>query len=183
MASRRISPTGRAADDAPLHNFRIVVVASSIGALVESAGGFLCDRVREGWDVIVRCGPGDPRPLNILGVAHHTSEPVEDAASVIGGFPRGATLAVDADLLAGDACVRLALGRLAGHGLGAVTVWGAPAQAEMGHRMEPTPHTLSPAARAFKASALRAAELDPVADPVESLYRLRSGSFRRLYSV
>lgn len=167
---------------APTHHYRIVVVASAVGALVESAGGFLCDRVREGWDVAVALSaPADSRPLSILGVPLH--EPVDDLASVIGGLTRGTTLAVGADLLSSDSGARQALARLAGQGLGTVTVWGRPSPAEIEQALEPAPHTLSAAARAFKASAMCAAELHGDAGAVESLHRLRGRSSRRLYAV
>lgn len=182
MASRRFDPSGRASGGAPTHHYRIVVVAPAVGALVESAGGFLCDRAREGWDVAVALSvTGDARPLNILGVPLH--EPVDDLASVIGGLARGTTLAVGADLLSGDTAARQALARFAGRGLGTVTVWGRPSPSEIERGLEPAPHTLSAAAKAFKASAMRAAELEGGADAVESLHRLRGGSFRRLYAV
>ena len=59
MASRRFS----AGDDTVardectgndrLHRYRLIVLAGGVGEVVESAGGFLCDRARAGWDVSV----------------------------------------------------------------------------------------------------------------------------------
>jgi hypothetical protein len=185
MASRRFSPSERASRSSPLHHYRIAVVASTVPTLIESAGGFLCDRAREGWDISVSvCEPSDVWPLGILGVSDDAlPQHVHDPASVIAEIPRRTTVAVSADLLGGNAGVRRALAQRAGDGLGIVTVCGRPVHADAEEGLEHTPHVLSVAARAFKASALRAAHIDAVADPAESLYRLRGGSFRRLYSV
>lgn len=61
MASRRYSRAGGAAASAPLPGYRIVVVAASVGPLVEAAGGFLCDRIRAGWQVNVLCADAQTR--------------------------------------------------------------------------------------------------------------------------
>src|SRR5215208_5723706 len=43
-------------------------VAATTEDVVESAGGWLCDRAKAGWDVNVLVAEGvDPRPLTILG--------------------------------------------------------------------------------------------------------------------
>lgn len=185
MASRRFSPAGGDAGNAPLLGYRVVVVASSVGPVVEAAGGFLCDRARAGWDVsVLFAGPCDPRPLAVLGVsAHRVSGSAADAASVISELPRATTVVVGADLLCGDAQARDALARFARHGCGAVRVWGRPAQADVGNGMESDPHELSRAVMAFKAHALRAAGNPGIAAPVEALYRVRGESYRLLHSV
>lgn len=181
MASRRFSQVGGVARSAPQPGYRIVVVASSVGPLVEAAGGFLCDRARAGWEVSVQfAGAYDPRPLAVLGVSAGSAT---DAGSVISGLPRGTKVVVGADLLSADAQARDALSRFARQGCGAVRVWGRPTQGEIDNGLEPHPHQLSRAAVAFKDHALRAARNPGVAEPVEMLYRVRGESYRRLHSV
>lgn len=182
MVPRRSHRSGSGAGSAPGNHCRIVVVSSTVDALVVSAGGYLYDRVREGWDVAVALSvAGDARPLNILGIRTH--EAVDEPASVIAGLTPGTPLAVGADLLTENVTARQALARLAARGYGTVTVWGRPSHAEIEQGLEPVPHAPSTAARAYKASALRAAQVEGVAEAVESLYRVRGGSFRRLYAV
>ncbi|PRC47802.1 hypothetical protein C6A85_83090, partial [Mycobacterium sp. ITM-2017-0098] len=111
MASRRFSPVGRAAGSAHSPGYRIVVVASCVGPVVEAAGGFLCDRARAGWDVsVLFAGACDPRPLAVLGVSgQRVSGTAGDAGSVISGLPPGTRVVVDADLLRDDGQARDAL--------------------------------------------------------------------------
>ncbi|PRC49676.1 hypothetical protein C6A85_73500, partial [Mycobacterium sp. ITM-2017-0098] len=68
-------------------------------------------------------------------------------------------------------------------GGGAVRVWGRLAQAEVDNGLQADPHELSRAAIAFKAQALRAARNPGIAAPVETLYRVRGESYRRLRLV
>jgi hypothetical protein len=188
MASRRLS-SPPVVD--PEHRYRLVVIATGMGEVVEAAGGFLCDQARAGWDVSVAMLPGiatgsvepcDPRPLSILGIA--AREPVTDWTSAIRHLPPGAALAVDADLLARDAAVRDEIAEVAARGLTELTVWGRPPAAEIGRALEPMAHALSAAALAFKSRALLAAGVDAGAlAPTETLYRPRSQTFRRLYPV
>jgi hypothetical protein len=174
MASWRFGPSERAAGCAPLHRYRVVVVASAVGTLVESAGGYLCDMAREGWDVgVLLREPCDARPLSILGVARH--EVLPDLAAAIEGLAPGPTLMVGADLLTGDGGTRRAVSRLARDCRSLVTVYGRPGQG-----LERTPHTLSAAARAFKTSALRTTQRDAVVDPIESLFRFRGNPGQRV---
>jgi len=156
VASRRFSQAGGTADGALLHGYRIVVVATAVGPMVEAAGGFLCDRGRAGWDVkVLLAEPCDPRPLAILGVSGYgPQETSVDIASQIRGLPRGTTVVVGAEL-----------------------------RVEFGQGLAPIRHELSPAARAFKTHALRAAARSGTAEPVEELYRVCGESYRRLHSV
>jgi len=198
MASRRFS----AGDDTVardectgndrLHRYRLLVLAGGVGEVVESAGGFLCDRARAGWDVsVILSGfldrpfarPWDPRPLSILGVAAQDLD--TDVATVLRRLPLGGALAVGAELLARDAGVRDGVMRVATQGLSEVTVWRG--SADTGQGLEPAAHPLSTAARAFKAQALLAAGIDTgdtgIVAPTETLFRMRGQSFRRLHSV
>ncbi|HEY9265172.1 MAG TPA: hypothetical protein VIQ11_11250 [Mycobacterium sp.] len=185
MASRRFSPGDITAGDGRPHRYRLIVLAGGVADVVESAGGFLCDRARAGWEVSVHLTGGvDARPLAILGITTH--EPDADFASVIGSSSRGAVLAVGAGLLARDAAIRDDVSRMVVHGLTEVTVWGRPGPGGIGRGLEPATHPLSAAARAFKAQALLAAGSDALdtgtvaAD--EMLFRLR-GRPRLLHSV
>lgn len=165
--------------------YRIVVLASAVGPVIEAAGGFLCDRARSGWEVsVLLAAPGDARALAILGVSGHgVHDSSVDVASVIRVVPKGTAVLVGADLLDDDVQARDELARAAVGGHGAVCVWGRPAPAEIGNGLAPVRHELSPAAIAFKSQALRAAGDPRSAEPVESLYRVCGRSYRRLYSV
>jgi hypothetical protein len=61
-------PIDRAAPGAArILRYQLNVVASSTEEVVQSAGGWLCDHARAGWDVnVLVSGGGDPRPLMIL---------------------------------------------------------------------------------------------------------------------
>lgn len=190
MASRRFSRGDISADeragDGRLHRYRLIVLAGGVGDVVESAGGFLCDRARAGWDVSVHLTGGvDARALAILGITAH--EPDADPAAVLRRCPGGAVLAVDAGLLARDAAIRDDVSRMVVQGLTEVTVWGRPEVGEIGYRLEPSTHPLSAAARAFKGQALLATGLDAkdtgTVAPDEMLYRLRGRPARLLRSV
>jgi hypothetical protein len=68
-AAAGIGPIDRlAASAGRVLRYQLNVVASTTEDVVESAGGWLCDRARAGWDVNVLVAEGgDPRPLTILG--------------------------------------------------------------------------------------------------------------------
>ena len=89
----------------------------------ESAGGWLCDRARAGWDVnVLVADGGDPRPLTILGA---TALDLDDGfLSMVRSASRVGALAVSADLLGADTRVRDEVLRVLKHGLTEVTVWG-----------------------------------------------------------
>jgi hypothetical protein len=159
------------------------VVASTTEDVVESAGGWLCDRARAGWDVnVLVADGGDPRPLAILGA---TARDLDDAfLSMVTSASRVGALAVSADLLAADARVREEILRALKRGLTEVIVWGRQWPAELGGQADPVQHRVSPAARAFKSHALVAAAVstDSVS-PTETLFRVGTGSLRALRSV
>ena len=64
-----IGPIDRATAGAGrILRYQLNVVASTTEDVVRSAGGWLCDRARAGWDVnVLVADGGDPRPLAILG--------------------------------------------------------------------------------------------------------------------
>ncbi|MGB2922280.1 MAG: hypothetical protein WA944_26920 [Mycobacterium sp.] len=186
MASRPLRPEGReGADDGLLHRLRLVVPAAGIGEVVRSAGGFLCDRARAGWDVrMLLSSPCDTRALRILGITAHEVD--ADLVSVIRGLTGGG-LAVCADVLARDADSRDEVSRLVSRGLAEVTVWGRPTLGNLAQGLEPVTLPMSAAARAFKAHALLAtggaADSAAAVEPHEELFRVRGLPHRRRNSL
>jgi hypothetical protein len=163
--------------------YQLNVIASTTEDVLQSAGGWLCDRARAGWDVnVLVADGGDPRPLAILGAAALDLD--DGFLSMVKRASRVGALAVSADLLVADARVREDILRALKRGLTEVIVWGRQWPAELGRQADPVPHRVSPAARAFKSHALVAADVstDSVS-PTETLFRVGTGSFRALRSV
>lgn len=161
--------------------YQLTVLAVSTADLVGSAGGWLCDRARAGWDVrVVLTDDHDTRPLAILGAS-----PLADAelSDVMKMASLGGALAVSADVLADDRIRAGVLGILK-RGLTQVTVWGQDWPAEFSRKADPVEHKLSSAARAFKAHALGAArESESQVAGTETLFSLGADALRPLYSV
>jgi hypothetical protein len=179
-----VGPTDRVPTSAArILRYQLNVVASNTEDLVQSAGGWLCDRARAGWDVnVCVAGAADPRPLTILGATALDLD--EDFLSMVRTASQVGALAVSADLLSTDTRVRNEVARALKHGLAEVTVWGKRRPAEFGGNAEPVQHRVSAAARAFKFHALAAAAVSTDAvTPTETLFRIGTGSFRPLYSV
>ena len=163
--------------------YQLNVVASSTEDVVRSAGGWLCDRARAGWDVnVLVADGGDPRPLMILGAtALDLDARFLSMVRRASGF---GALAVSADLLGADTRVRDEILRVLKHGLTEVTVWGKQWPAELGRQADSVQHRMSSAARAFKSHALVAADVSTGAlTQTETLFWIGTGSFRPLYSV
>jgi hypothetical protein len=179
-----IGPIDRlAAGAGRILRYQLNVVASTTEDVLQSAGGWLCDRARAGWDVNVLVADGaDPRPLAILGATARDLD--ESFVSMVRNASRVGALAVSADLLAADMRVREEILRGLKRGLTEVIVWGKQWPAELGRQADPVQHRVSPAARAFKSHALVAADVstDSVS-PTETLFRVGSGSLRQLHSV
>lgn len=179
-----IGPIDRSAAGAGrILRHQLNVVASTTENVVQSAGGWLCDRARAGWDVnVLVAGGGDPRAFAILGATAVDLD--QGFASMLRSASRVGALAVSADLLATDTRVREEILRMLKRGLSEVIVWGKQWPAELGRQADPVQHRVSPAARAFKSHALAAAEISSASvTPTETLFRVGTGSFRRLYSV
>jgi hypothetical protein len=135
--------------------YRLDVVAANAADAVKFAGGWMYDRVMAGWDVTVLLADRtDERPLHILGVA--TSD-LESALALWEERPHPQTVAVAADLCAGDERVRRGVLGALEQGLTEVTLWGDSLPAELDDSVGPVVHRLSAAARAFKCQALTAA--------------------------
>ncbi|WP_235733994.1 hypothetical protein [Mycolicibacterium austroafricanum] len=136
-----------------LHTYDLRVVAADVGGVVAAAGGWLCDRVRAGWDVTVLGPPGhDVRALTILGVCVDAGE----SAAEEPGLDSAAAIAIDARVLSGDEQLRDDVLRLVDTARAEITVWGGSALLGADGRFSRVRHRLSAAARAFKARALEA---------------------------
>jgi hypothetical protein len=163
--------------------YQLNVVASTTEDVVQSAGGWLCDRARAGWDVNVLVAHGaNPQPLAILGATARDLD--ESFVSMVRNASRVGALAVSADLLAADVRVREEILRVLKRGLTEVVIWGTQWPAELGRQADPVQHRVSPAARAFKSHALVAADVSTDSVTLtETLFRVGAGSFRPLHSV
>lgn len=150
-----VVPPSPARDEACLR-YRIDVVASSVADVVQSAGGWLYDRVIVGWDVNALLPVGtNTRPLEILGVG--TLDLDSQLASEQGRLA-GHGLAVSAEAFANDARARALVLQALDRGLTEVTLWGGGWPLKVGRRVSAMQHRLSAGACAFKVQALAAAE-------------------------
>ncbi len=133
--------------------YRLQVVAASAVDVVQSAGGWLYDRVMAGWEVTALLPPGgDTRPLRILGVA------VSDLQSGFGGTGAGSqSLAVSAEAFTADARVRQRVLASLDDRLTEVALWGDGWPLGVDRATAEAQHLLSAAARRFKGYALAAA--------------------------
>ncbi|HEY9265173.1 MAG TPA: hypothetical protein VIQ11_11255 [Mycobacterium sp.] len=137
--------------DEQLLGYDVTVIAADVEGVVGAAGGWLCDRVRAGWQVTVLVPPGcDTRALMILGVRSGEWEPGGDTLRLA----RPAALAVDARVLRHDDALRRELLRTVDGGGVEVTVWGESGLFAADRRFGRVRHRLSAAARAYKKQAL-----------------------------
>jgi hypothetical protein len=151
---RRIGPRASRPDGEQLR-YRLDVVAASAVDVVQSAGGWLYDRVMGGWQVTVLLPPGgDTRPLRVLGVEAVRLD--SDAAAAAMGR-RNQSLAVSAEAFAADAGVRQKVLGALDDRLTEVALWGDGWPLRVDRGMTRVQHVLSAAARAFKGQALTAA--------------------------
>lgn len=134
-----------------LQTYDLRVIAADVGGVVAAAGGWLCDRVRAGWQVTVVVPPGQVvRALTILGVDVEAGESAAEALRL----DSTAAVAIDARALRGDAQLRAEVLGLVDAARAEVTVWGGSALFGTDGRFDRVEHRLSAAARAFKARAL-----------------------------
>jgi hypothetical protein len=167
-----------------INRYQLHVVASHTAEAVQSAGGWLCDRARAGWDVnVLVADHHDARPFMILGATALDLD--AEFASIMRKASRGGALAISAGLVGANARVRDEVLRLLKRSLTEVIVWGDEWPTELGRKVDRGQRQLSCAARAFKAHALGAAAVsnEPTAS-TETLYPIGTGTaFRPLYSV
>ena len=165
------------------NRYQLTVVASDMADVVGSAGGWLCDRARAGWDVnVLVVDHQDARPLSILGAAPLVVDGGLSAA--VKQASQGAELAVSSHVLASDDRVRADVLVVVKRGFTDVTVWGDDWPAELARNVDRVEHTLSSAAQAFKARALDAVSASKSSvSATETFFSLGAESFRPLHSV
>lgn len=162
-----VTPTFKSLDTArragpEIMHHRLDVIAVGTGDVVLTAGGWLYDRVMAGWQVNVLLPQGcDTRPLRVLGARVLDADTDLDVSG-----PMSQALAVSAEAFAADDRVKTLVRKAVASRLTEVALWGEgwPLGADRG--LTRTRYTLSAAARAFKAQALRAAGMSY--DAIES---------------
>jgi hypothetical protein len=163
LVSSRTSTARAPRADGECLRYRLDVVAASAVGVVQSAGGWLYDRVMAGWEVTVLLPHGcDSRPPRILGVR------ALDLESAMGSTSQ--SLAVGAEVFTADVRVRDKVLKALDNRLTEVALWGDGWPLGVNREMTRVQHVLSAAARAFKGYALAAAGIgcDSV-DPTETL--------------
>ena len=163
----------------PARPFCFGVIGTTAAVVVQSLGGWICDKVWEGCNVrvfVVR--HGDARALQILGVRklyeYRPDEFLHQLPSLDG-------LAVTAELVDGDAEVAHVLRTILNLNRLRLTVWGQDAPTLLDTDWQPGEYRPSIAARAFKAHAVTAAGQLPTTTSCESFRRV-SGVGRPAYS-
>jgi hypothetical protein len=150
--------------------YRLNVIAASAADVVQSAGGWLYDRVMAGWEVGVLLPHScDTRSLRILGVQALDAD-WQLAAQLAPTGPTSQSLAVSAEAFAADARVRDKVLKSLGNRLTEVALWGEGWPLGVDRATTRAQHVLSAAARRFKGHALAAAGIpcDSV-EPAETL--------------
>jgi hypothetical protein len=148
--------------------YRLDVVAGSAVDVVQSAGGWLYDRVMAGWEVTVLLpGNDDTRSLRILGVGVVDTES-EFVPTAMGSTSQ--TLAVSAEAFTADERVRDKVLKSLDDRLTEVALWGDGWPLGVNRGMTRAQHVLSAAARKFKGYALAAAGIPGISvEPTETL--------------
>ncbi len=162
----RVSPARAPRADGECLRYRLDVVATSAVDVVQSAGGWLYDRVMAGWEVTVLLPRGcDTRSLRILGVAVSDLQAGLDPTDAASHSLAVSAEAFTADLRVRDRVLKSLEGRLT-----EVALWGDGWPVGLHREMTRAQHVLSLAARTFKGYALGAAGIDcDAVDPTETL--------------
>jgi hypothetical protein len=146
----RLSSARAPRADGECLRYRLDVVAGSPVDVVQSAGGWLYDRVMAGWEVTVLLADScDTRTLRILGVRTLDLESAMSSTSQ--------SLAVSAEAFTADARVRDKVFKSLDSRLTEVALWGDGWPLGVNRAMTRAQHVLSAAARTFKGYALAAA--------------------------
>jgi hypothetical protein len=164
--NRRVAAARATRSEVECLRYRLDVVAASAADVVQSAGGWLCDRVMAGWEVTALLPRGcDSRPLRILGIRASEADP---RFALARSTSQG--LAVSAEAFGADARIRDKVFDSLDDRLTEVALWGDGWPLGVNRATAPTQHVLSAAARRFKGYALVAAGIPcaPV-DPTETL--------------
>ena len=148
----RITAARATRSDGECLRYRLDVVAASAADVVQSAGGWLYDRVMAGWEVTALVPHGyDTRPLRILGVQASDADP---RFALAGSTSQ--SLAVSAEAFTADARVRDKVLESLNDRLTEVALWGDGWPLGVNRAMTRAQHVLSAAARRFKGYALAA---------------------------
>ncbi len=171
-ASGRVGPTRAPGTNDECLRYRLDVVAANAVDVVQSAGGWLYDRMMAGWEVTVLLPDGfDTRPLRILGL--RTSGLRDELAPEFASVGSGATsqsLAVSAEAFSADSRVRDRLLNALDRPSTEVALWGDGWPLRINREMTRVQHVLSSGARVFKGYALAAAGIScDAVDPTETL--------------
>ena len=149
--------------------FQLFVAACDVGELIVSVGGWMCDRIRAGWDVTVAVSEQrDLRALQILGVTPFVADQgFESAVDGVGT----AAIAIAPEIVESNENIRSKVVRALDDGVAEVTLWGATIPPGLRGRVDRLQHRLSGVAHAFKAHALAAAGIPATAvSATEDLY-------------
>jgi hypothetical protein len=145
--------------------YRLAVIAADVADVVTSAGGWLFDRAMSGWDVdLFIADAHDVRPLQILGIKAHPLALADDQ-------PHTHALAVSADMVNAETCVREMVIAALDRNITEVALWGETWPSELHHRAQHMRHRLSCAARAFKEQAAHVAELPAMSVSGAEIFR------------
>ncbi len=169
-ASPRVGSTGAPGTDDECLRYRLDVVAVCAVDVVQSAGGWLYDRMMAGWEVTVLLPDGfDTRPLRILGVRTLDLQ-TELAPASVGMGATSQSLAVSAAAFSSDSRVRDKVFDALGRPFTEVALWGDGWPLRINRGMTRAQHVLSSGARVFKGYALAAAGIScGTVDPTETL--------------
>lgn len=154
------------ADDEVLRH-RLDVFAARPDDVVQTAGGWLFDRVMAGWQVSVMLPAGsEDRSLRILGV-----QLLDLESELNPSAPLSQSLAVSSEAFIAHECLREKMRKAMGNRLVEVALWGQGWPLGIDRGLVRTDYQLSAAARAFKGQALRAAGIAYQSiDPTETLF-------------
>jgi hypothetical protein len=171
-ASGRVGPARTPGTNDECLRYRLDVVAATAVDVVQSAGGWLYDRMMAGWEVTVVLPDGfDTRPLRILGLRTSglRAEPAPEFAPV-GSCATSQSLAVSAAAFSSDPRVRDRLLDALDRPSTEVALWGDGWPLRINREMTRAQHVLSSGARVFKGYALAAAGINcETVDPTEKL--------------
>jgi len=168
-ASPWVGSTRAPSTDDECLRYRLDVVAANPVDVVQSAGGWLYDRMMAGWEGTVLLPDGfDTRPLRILGV--RTSDLQAELAPEFISVATSQSLAVSAEAFSSDARVRDRVLDAMDRPSTEVALWGDGWPLRINRGMTRAQHVLSSGARVFKGYALAAAGIScDVVDPTETL--------------
>lgn len=148
--------------------FRLAVLGTTVGDVVDSAGGWICDRAMAGWDVTVATtdAGGDLRPLRMLGAV---GIDLGCALNLHGSGPWPHALALSTDVYAQHQSVREGVRSALERGYPLITMWGdvVPTGDQLVGATRVVEHRISTGAQRFKRRALDVISDTVACRPVE----------------